>query len=229
MIKNHIKSQAAPKTWPIERKKTIYVMRPDQSGTKMEFSMPIGIIFKTLLKYCKTIKEVKKVLQDNTILVDGRRVNDPHESLGFMGVLTITETKENYRLIINKRGKLELKKTEKKEAGTKPCVIINKKVLGKNKVQINLFDGKNILIKKNDYKTGDTLLISLPEHEIKEQVKLEKGAIIMLTGGKHIGLTGEVEIIEDNKIRFKGDDKKTHETEKRHAFPIGTKKALIAV
>ncbi|MBR9690086.1 30S ribosomal protein S4e [Candidatus Woesearchaeota archaeon] len=229
MVKNHLKSLAAPRTWPIKRKKNVFVTRPKQSGHQLDFSLPLNIIFKDILRYCKTTKEVQKVLLENNVLVDGKKAVDPHTPLGFLGTLQIDKTKENYRMTLSKLGKLEIKKIDKKEADLKVVKIKNKNILGKNNIQLNMSDGRNILIKKNDYKTGDTLLLSLPKQEVKEHIKLEKGSIILLSRGRRAGTVGTIENIEGNTIKFIGEDKKIHETKKMYAFPIGGKKASITV
>ena len=213
MVKNHLKSLSAPRTWKIKRKKEIYVTRPTPSGQKMDFVLPINIIFKDFLKHCKTSKEVRLILAEKTVTNDGVRIKEPHTALGLFSVLTITEANEHYRLTINKNGKLELKKIDKKEAEIIPCKIQNKKVLGKDKVQINMSNGRNMLLKKNDYKTGDSIIITVPKQEVKEHITLDKGASIILTGGKHVGATGVIENIEGEKIVFTDDNKETHETE----------------
>lgn len=229
MTKNHLKSIYAPRTWKIKRKKEIYITRPYSSGQKMDFVLPLNIIFKDFLKYCRTSKEVRMILNEKQIMIDGVRIKEPHTALGLFSVLTITELGENFRLTINKNGKLELKKIDKKEAENIPCKIQNKRLLGKDKVQINMTNGRNILLKKNDYKTGDSIIISVPKQEIKEHISLDKGTLIMLTGGKHIGVSGVIELIEGEKIVFIDDKKETYQTEKRYAFAIGVKKPSVTV
>ena len=229
MVKNHLKSLSAPKTWAIKRKKQVYIVRPQGIGQSLSFTMPLGIVFKEMLKYCKTNSEVRKILQEKEIYVDEKRVKRTDESIGLFSTLAIKTTNEYFRLTINQNGKLELKKIDKEESTIRPSVIKNKKVLGKGSIQINLNDGRNLLVKKNDYKTGDSLILSLPAQEVKEHIALGKGAIIILTGGKHIGTTGTVEEIDKNKIKFVSKDKKTYETEKRYAVAIGSKKPSVMV
>lgn len=229
MVKNHLKSLSAPKTWAIKRKEQVYILRPRGSGQKQNFCMPIGIVFKEMLKYCKTSKEVKIILAEKNILVDGKKVKKIDDSIGLFSTLSITATNEYFRLTINKNGKLELKKIDKADSILKPSVIKNKKIIGKGKIQLNMTDGRNMLIKKDDYQTGDTLIITLPEQEVKQHLKLGKGITIILTGGKHIGSKGTIEEITDNKIKFISEDEKTYETEKRYAVAIGEKKAIITV
>lgn len=229
MVKNHLKTLSAPKTWNIKRKKNVFVTRPNPSGQAMKFTLSINMVFKDMLGYCKTTNEVKKVLQENNVLVDGKRVLDPREAIAFMGILNIAETKESFRITLDKKGKLQVKKIDNNESDVKPIVIKGKTVLSKDKIQLNMSDGRNIIIKKNDYKIGDALLIALPKQDIKEHIKLDKGTVIILTAGKQIGSTGIIDEIEGNKIKFIADDKAVHETKKVYAYPIGVKKASITV
>ena len=72
MPKKHLKRQASMTTWPIERKGTKFITRPNP-GKKFKLSIPIAIVFKNMLNYCKTTKEVKKILMDKEVIIDGKR------------------------------------------------------------------------------------------------------------------------------------------------------------
>jgi len=228
MGKKHLKRLVAPRTWRIERKTTTFITRPNPGAHSYELGMSLNLIFKDLLSYCKTSKEVKGILHDKEVLVDGERRKDPRFMVGFMDTLSIPVIKEDFRILLDKKGKLNLIKIKKNEADLKLSKIIGKKVLGKNKVQLNLSDGRNILVKENKYNVSDSLLIKVPEQEIKESVKLEKGAIVILTGGKHIGISGEVDEIINNVITINIGDEKI-QTKRNYAFAIGNKKPLISL
>jgi small subunit ribosomal protein S4e len=59
--------------------------------------------------------------------------------------------------------------------------------------QLHLHDGRNILLDaKSDYKTGDSIVISLPDQKIKKHLPIKEGALAYLTGGSHIGETAKV-------------------------------------
>ena len=126
---------------------------------------------------------------------------------------------EYFRVILNKKGKIDLIKISKEESLVKPCKIIGKSMV-KGKLQLNLFDGKNIIVDKGPYKVGDSLVLSLPEQKIVNHLKLEKKSSIFLTGGKHIGETGNVEDIIENKIIYKDENGSLIETSKDYAFVI---------
>lgn len=228
MGKKHMKRLVAPKTWRIERKKTKFITRPNPGAHSYALGMPLNLIFKDVLNHCKTSKEVKDVLKDKEILVDGIRRKEVRFIIGFMDVLSIPVLKEEYRMLLDKKGKLNLIKIKKNEADLKISKIKGKKVLGKNKIQLNLSDGKNLLVKENKYRVSDSLLLKIPEQTIKEIIKLEKGAIVILTGGKHIGLVGEVEEIKDKVIIIKIENELL-ETKKDYAFAVGNKKAAISL
>ena len=228
MVKNHLKRLNTPKTWDVKRKRIKFIIRPNPGAHSLDDGMPIGVILRDLLGYAKTTREVKRILQENNIIVDGIRRKDPHFSVGFMDTIKFTEIKEAFRVIINKRGKISLLKINEKESSLKPCKIKGKTKL-KAKTQLNLFDGKNILIEKDDYKTGDTLLLSLPKQEIKAHLKLEKGALICLTMGSHIGEVGVVEDIMANKIKCKTKKGSVFETLKKYAFVIGKDKPIVTI
>lgn len=226
MAKNHLKKLSAPKTWPIERKKTKFITRPNPGGHRMMFGMPLATVMTELVKCAKTKKEVKSILLNKNILVDGRKRNDEKFIVGLMDTISIKETGEHYRIVLNKKGKITAIKIEEKESSIKPCKITGKSVLKKGLVQLNLVDGRNILVKKDGFKVGDTVIISLPKQEIREHFKLENGMVAYLIGGKHMGDTGVIEAIEGPKIKIKLGGG-IYETAKRYAFVVGKDKPAV--
>ena len=82
-------------------------------------------------------------------------------------------------------------------------------------------DGRT-LITEGKYKVNDTIILEVPEQKIVEHLPLEKGARILLTGGRHSGTIASVEKIEGENIVFK-TEKEVFETSKKHALVIGDK------
>ena len=139
---SHLKTLTAPVTWTVKRKGQTFVVRP-KPGKLFTMSMPIALIFKNLLKYCKTTKEVKAILRDKEIFVDEVRRKNPKYLIGFMDTLSIPFSDEFYRMLINSNKKLVLIKIPKEEATFKLCKITGKTLLKKGQVQLNLYDGRN--------------------------------------------------------------------------------------
>jgi len=224
MAKKHLKTLTVPRTWPVKRKSSKFTVRP-RPGKPFETSIPLALIFKNLLKYCKTMKEVKTILQDKEIIVDGKRRKNPRYPVGFMDVLSIPVSKEHFKLIINKSKKLDLEKITEAESKQKTCKITGKTILKKGKVQLNLYDGRSLIVKKDSYNVGDSILVELPSQKLKEHYKLEKGSNVFLTGGKHTGIHGVVEkVIEDKPFVVVKTKELTFETLKEFVFVTGQHK-----
>ena len=141
-----------------------------------------------------------------------------------MDSLAIPSIKEYFRIILNNNNQIELLPISKDEASLKLCKIVGKNFV-KGKQQINLHDGRSLL-DEGKYKTGDSLLLGIPKQEIKDHIKLEKGCMVYLIGGKHAGSFGKVDDIKDNKIYCK-IDKMIFDVDKKNIFVVGKEKGVI--
>lgn len=224
----HLTRLAMPKSWKIKKKGIKYVTRPIPGPHSIKLGMPLNLIFINMLNYAKTNKEVKNILNNQEILVDGTRRKEPRFIAGLMDVISIPKIKENFRIILNKKGYLSLKKIDDKEAKIKVCKIIGKKAV-KKRIQLNLYDGKNILVDKDEYKVGDSVVIELPSKKIVDHLKFEKGNSIFLTAGKSVGIVGKLQEIQEAKIVFKTSSEKENITLKKYAFVVGKEKPIISI
>lgn len=221
MAKNHLKTIATPRTWAIKRKKTVWITKP-KGGYKLENCMSINTLLKDFLKYAKTKKEVKRIITKKGILINGISIKKFKQSAGLMDMITIPSIKESYRIFLNGKGKLDLLKTDEK---IKLCKITNKTRV-KGKTQLNLFGGKNVLVGKDVFKVGDTVVFEFPENKIKDHIKFGEGSCCYLIGGNHIGETGVIKKIEGNKVLVKGKEEE-FETLKKFVYIVGKEKPLI--
>ena len=228
MSNDHLKRLAAPKIWPIIRKGAKFIAKPMPGPHGLNTGLPLSVMLKEVLKYCNTTKEVKKILGSNEIKIDGVVRKDFRFPVGIFDTIELTNINEYLRVILNKKGKIDLLKINKDEALTKPCKIIGKKLV-RGRLQLNFFDGNNLTTDKNSYKVGDTVLLSLPEKKIIKHIKLDKKSMIFLTGGKHIGEVGYVEDIISNKIIYKDNNGNLVETSKNYAFVVGDSKPAITL
>lgn len=224
MVKRHLKRLNIPKSWNIYKKEK-FTVRPKPGAHTFELGMPLSLAIRDLLKYAKTSNEVKKILNNKEIIVDGKIRKNYRFMVGFMDVVSIPKLKKNYRVILNKKGRLFLLQITEQEAKVKVCKIIGKKLI-KGKTQLNLLDSRNILVDKDSYKVGDSLLIELPGQNIKEHIKLEKGANVFVMGGKKTGTLCTVEDIKGRKIICKHENS-IFEVLFDYVFAVGKDKALI--
>jgi small subunit ribosomal protein S4e len=223
----HLKRLAAPRTWKLERKTMKWGIKVSPGPHPMQRSVSLLSILRDYLGYATRAKEGKHIIGNGQICVDSTPRKDFKFPCGFMDVVSIPKTSENFRILLDSHGFLQIMKIPKENADWKLCRIENKTVITEGKTQLNLHDGKNI-IDAGDYSTGDVLKISLPNHEILDSIRLKKGNLAMIIGGKHIGEIAEIQEIEKthspspNLVHLKG-----FSTIKPHVFPIGKDKPEI--
>lgn len=228
MGKLHLKRLTMPGTWALKRKGVVFAIRPNPGTHPLEHCMPLGLILREVLGYAKTLREVKKILRNRNVMVDGKRRTDVHFPVGLFDTLQFIDIKQNFRLVFNNQGRLELKPISEAEARLKLCKILNKSRF-KNKFLWRLYDGRNLLTDDDAYNTHDTLLLELPEQNVKNHLPLEKDTLIYLVGGSHKGQLGVVEKIEGRKILYKNTEGHVVETIKKYAFAVGKDKPLVTL
>lgn len=232
-MSKHLKRLKAPRAIMLHRKEKTWTIKPSPGPHPLEKSIPLGLIIRDYLGLCDTHKEAKRALSDGNVLVDGitrKRHNFP---CGFMDVITIPKLNKSYRILFNQKGKLTLVPITDKEAEWKLCRIENKTIVKDKKIQLNLHDGRNIIIKNDEYKTGDVLKISQKENKISDVYKFDKGTISMIIGGTHVGELANIQDIQTvpsskpNIATMKGKDE--FSTITHYIFPIGKTKATITL
>ena len=195
-MKKHLKRLPAPRTWSIPRKTDFWVVRPSPGPHPISESVPLGSILRDMLKVCDTAREARHILNNRGVLVDGRVITDAKFPVGLMDVLTLKETKAHYRMLVNVRGRMSLVAIEESEANWKLCRVEDKTTVRGGKTQINLHDGRNILLPKDAYKTGATLRIHVPDQKVVEHYELGKGAPVLVTAGRHVGEIAHVQEVQ---------------------------------
>ncbi len=213
----HLKRIAMPKSWSLPRKGKRFIIRGKGPYTS-KISFPLLVILRDLLKEVKTRKEAKKVLQEGLVFINNRIVKDEKFNVGLFDRIYIKKLEKTFSLYLTKKGKLIIQEINKERALKKPCKVIGKKNIKGNKIQINLYDGKNLITDKKDFKVGDTLILDLKKNNIIDCLKLAKGAFVFIIGGKHIGNIGKISEI-DNKISVVIEDK-TFKISKENIFVI---------
>lgn len=228
MGKNHIIRMAAPKTWHIRRDLDKFVTKPARGPHRLSASMPLGVVLTEIMGYADTKREAKKILNSGEVKVDGTVRRDIRFPVGIFDTVEFPSINEQFRVILDGSGRIGIVRIKKDESLIKPCKITGKRMV-KGKIQLNLYDGRNIFVENNSYKVGGTLMLSVPEHKITMHLKLDKKSAIFLTGGKHTGEIGVVEDIVENRIVYKDRKGDLIQTSKRYAFVIGDGKPLITI
>jgi small subunit ribosomal protein S4e len=181
-----------PKRWPIPRKGSVYVVRPNFS---LNNGIPILVVLRDVLKIAQNKKEVKRAIHLREILIDGRAVTDEKRAVTLFDVITIIPSKKHYIVELSKNRKFDVREIKESEANTKVSKIIGKKIMKGKKVQINLNDGNNILSDAK-YSINDSVVINLKNKKIEKHLPLKEHANVMIFDGKHAGQRGIIKKID---------------------------------
>lgn len=190
----HLKRHKAPKSWPIKRKGTKYVVNTSPKG------VPMLLILRDMLKLAQNKSEVKKAIHNKQILLNEKLSNDEKNNALLFDTITIIPLKKHYRVEMSEKGKFELKEIKENETKEKVSKIIGKKKLKQGKIQLNLSDGRNFIsdIKCN---TNDSVIVNFKGKKIEKCLPLKEKARAFIFEGKHIGKTGTIEkIIPEQKM-----------------------------
>ena len=213
----------APKWWPIERKKSKYIVVP-RGAHKMK--IPLQVVIRDILKLADNAKEAKSIIKSRKVLVDGRPRTDVKYGVGPMDIISIPTINKNWRAV--PRNGLTFIEIDK-DSSMKICKILDKKILKKATTQLNLSDGRNILTNDN-YSTHDSLLIELPSQKILDVFPMKKGNTIIVTGGKYEGTVSKIEEIDkpNKRIWIIVNDKKK-EIPFKYATVVGKDEPAIKI
>ncbi len=138
-----------------------------------------------MLKLANSSKEVKRILHDGSVMVDGNIVRDYRFPVGLFDVITIPKTDTSYRVLLDRKQRLMLRKVT--DSGIKLYRINNKTNVKGGATQLNLHDGSNIISDEFSYRTSDSVLVSIPERKVLQHLVYKPGNLALITGGAHSG------------------------------------------
>ena len=231
--RKHLKRYKAPKSWPIHPKEDTWTVKPAPGTHAIEDSLPLLVIIRDILGLADNSREAKRLINTGNVLIDGRAKKDYKFPVGFMDILSIPKTGENYRILLDTKGRLTLHPISAEDAEYKLAKIVNKSTVKGGKTQLNLHDSKNVIVEEDEYSGYDVVCLSVPEQEIKENFTFEEGVVVLVTGGKHTGELGKIqEVIVDqsskaNTVIIEKANKDTFLTLKDYAFVIGKDEPAI--
>lgn len=192
----YTKRNKAPKNWPISRKGTKFVAVPSHN---QKTSIPLIIVARDILKVVQTTKELKKLINEKQIKINGREIREVNYPINLFDTLSLKDSKKHYKAILSTTKRFSFVEVPEKETLTKTYKVIGKKMMPGKKVQLNLMEGFNVITNEKA-KVGDSVILSFKENKIEKVIPIEKGKNVYVFGGKHVGNKGKV-----SEIISKGD------------------------
>lgn len=201
--KGHLKRFNTPGFLQIERKTKVFTIKPEAGPHAKRFCIPVGILLRDVLKVSNNFRESKFLLNSKKVLVDKKVITNYRFPIGLMDVVEIPDLNKAYRVFPSATSGFLLSEITKEEAKFKLCRINNISTVASGNLQLNLHDGRNILIKVDSpskkpnipYKTRGTIKISIPDQAILDYFPMEEKAYTIIYKGKNIGKMGKVSTI----------------------------------
>jgi small subunit ribosomal protein S4e len=239
----HLKREKAPRFWPIHPKETQWAAKPRPGPHSQRACLALSGVLRDVLGYAKTARESRIILARDRVSVDGKIQRDDRFPAGLMDVIELPDANMSYRILPAIGKGLTAVRIPKDEAKAKLCRIEGKTTLRKGKVQLNLHDGRNIIVqvanardpKEDTYKTRDTLRISIPTQKILGHLKFGEGAYAIVTSGKNLGRHGKIMKIEPSTAArratalIEDPSGNRFETIADYLFIVGEEKPMIKI
>jgi small subunit ribosomal protein S4e len=195
-----LKRLNTPAHLQIKRKHGTFFVKPSPGSHPERFCLPLLHIVRDILKFVDNHREAKKLIGLGHFKIDGKVVRDRGFPVGLMDVLSIEKINKHYRILPDSHYGLILHEISEEESTYKLCRIDNKTNVKGGHLQLNLHDGRNILIRVKDprnpkedkYKRMDVLKISLPDQEIMKVLKFKDNNLAIIISGKNIGQVGKI-------------------------------------
>ncbi|MDI6718117.1 MAG: 30S ribosomal protein S4e [Methanomicrobiales archaeon] len=190
---NYRKRLTAPDAWRIRKKTSAWVTKTSP-GPHDRNAMPIAVWLRDRMGLARTMHEVKQILNQRAVIVNGRAVTDPGLGIGIFDVVSLPGIHKHYRVLVDEKGNLVTREIGEEDARMRLAKIRGKTIVPGGRVQLNLSFGANILA-DNTYRPGDSIVIALDESErfrILEHYPFGIGAYALVIGGRHAGMVGRI-------------------------------------
>lgn len=204
--RKHLKRLNAPKHWMLDKLGGIWAPRPSTGPHKLRECIPLILLLRNRLKYALDRREVLLIVMQRLIKVDGKVRTDTNYPAGFMDVISIDKTGENFRMLYDTKGRFALHKIKGDEPTYKLCKVTQvskakKNAIGSNPLQsgqagavpyIVTHDGRTIRYPDPHIKKADTVKIDLATGKVLDHIAFDLGKLAMVTKGANIGRIGLV-------------------------------------
>jgi len=188
--KKHLKRLKAPSSWMLDKLGGVFTVKPSSGPHKQGESLPIALFLRNRLKYALNMKEVQTIMKQRLVKIDGKTRTDPKFPTGFMDVVQIEKTGENFRIIYDVKGRFTVHRITSSEAAYKLCRVRAVITGPKGVPYFHTSDGRTIRYPDPNAKVNDSVQLDLATNKIQDCIKFEVGNLCMVTGGANAGRVG---------------------------------------
>jgi small subunit ribosomal protein S4e len=237
-----LKREQSPAFWPIKRKQMTWAPRTKPGPHPRERSLPLVTIIREILGYAKTAREAIHIINTGKVKIDGIVRKEHRFPVGLMDVLQIQGADNIFRILPEPNRGLTPKPIDQKEAGFKLCKIVGKRTVDGGRIQLNLHDGRNLIVQAREprqktdgeFSVGGAIQLGLPEQKIIRSVAFQPGALGLVIDGRNQGLSGKIVSINPGtharqKIVRIATVAEEFETPATYVIPVGTEVPLVGL
>jgi small subunit ribosomal protein S4e len=202
--KKHLKRINAPRAWMLSKMGGTWAPRPSPGPHKLRESLPLSLILRNRLKYALTRREIVIITARRLVRVDSKIRTDLNYPTGFMDIVSIDKTSENFRILYDVKGRFVLHRVTAEEATYKLCRVKSSQTAKKASIGRNPFkhgaesaipylvthDGRTIRYPDPIIKSNDTIKLDIKTNKIIGHLKFEVGNLCFVTRGANIGRIG---------------------------------------
>lgn len=224
--KKHLKRLNAPKHWMLSKMDGIWAPRPSQGPHKLRESLPLIVMLRNRLKYALTGKETNMICQNKHVMVDGKVRTDANFPAGFMDVIEIPKSGDQFRLIYDTKKRYVLHRISDEEKKYKLCKVKRQEISKKKIPLIVTHDGRTLRYPDPLVKVDDVVKVDIATGKMVDFIKFELGKLAMITRGRNTGRVGTITLVEKHPgsfdiVTLRDTDGQTFSTRLDNVFVIG--------
>ena len=198
------------------------------------------ILLRESLGYARVAKEAIRIIKEGKVRIDGVVRKDHRFPVGLMDVVQIQGIGQVYRMLPKPNKGLSPSPIQEKEAGYKLCKVTGKRNVIGGKTQLNLHDGRSIIVQPRDprqkqgeeFSVGGALQLGVPDQKLMRYVPFQTGAQGLVVDGRNQGLHGKITSLTQGtqarpamvKIQTSAEE---FETPAKYVIPVGTEAPLV--
>eukprot|EP00611_Tribonema_gayanum_P003592 TRINITY_DN1284_c0_g1_i2.p1 TRINITY_DN1284_c0_g1~~TRINITY_DN1284_c0_g1_i2.p1 ORF type:complete len:264 (-),score=118.66 TRINITY_DN1284_c0_g1_i2:89-880(-) len=200
--KKHLKRLNAPKHWLLGKLEGIWAPKPSCGPHNGRECLPLIIIVRNRLKYALTKAEANMICMQKHVKVDGKVRTDLNFPAGFMDVVSIEKSADQFRLLYNTKGRFVLHRVKDDEAKYKLCRVQKVEVSKKKIPFLVTHDGRTIRYPDPLVKVNDSIKVDVETGKMSDIYKYEIGNLCMISRGHNTGRVGTIQHIERHPGSF---------------------------
>ncbi|CAM9361690.1 unnamed protein product [Phaeothamnion confervicola] len=197
-----MKRLAAPRHWMLGKLEGIWAPKPSCGPHSTRECMPLILIVRNRLKYALTKSEANMICMQRLVKVDGKVRTDVNFPAGFMDVVSIEKSSDQFRLLYDTKGRFALHRVSDEEAKYKLCRVKKVEVSKKKIPFLVTHDGRTLRYPDPLVKKNDTIKVDLETGKMVDIIKFEMGNMCMINRGHNTGRVGIITHVERHPGSF---------------------------